>query len=232
MGTRVGVSRSPTSPDAPHPRSHRRRAVARPEQARRARAELVEVVADRGELAAPAFGIDIEQRVERTVAEPQPLEVEVGLRGRLPIGVSTAPARAVAAADHPLEHAQVVAEARPQELAVVALAEPVDVEDLRQLRAGLVERRASARSSRRSCSRRTASSPSGRGAPRRPHRSRRRWFPKPSPRRPARRASSRALRTPAAPATGGVRRTRSPKSARPAHLRRAATSSGIASPRR
>src|SRR3546814_1254353 len=41
---------------------------------------------------------------------------------------------------HPFQNAQVVAEARPQEAAVVALAEPVDVEHLRQLRAGLVER--------------------------------------------------------------------------------------------
>src|SRR5436190_1254104 len=35
--------------------------------------------------------------------------------------------------EHPLEHAAVVAEARPQELAVGVLAEPVDEEDLRQL---------------------------------------------------------------------------------------------------
>ena len=34
---------------------------------------------------------------------------------------------------HPLQHAHVVAEARPQEVAAIALAEPVDVEDLRQL---------------------------------------------------------------------------------------------------
>ena len=35
--------------------------------------------------------------------------------------------------DHPLEHAAVLAEARPQERAVVALAEPVDPEQLGQL---------------------------------------------------------------------------------------------------
>ena len=39
---------------------------------------------------------------------------------------------AVAAVDDPAQHAQVVAESRPQELAVLVLAEPVDVEDLRQ----------------------------------------------------------------------------------------------------
>ena len=42
-------------------------------------------------------------------------------------------ALAVAAAEDPLQHARVLAEAGPQELAVVVLAEPVDVEDLRQL---------------------------------------------------------------------------------------------------
>ena len=42
---------------------------------------------------------------------------------------------AVAAAEDPLQHARVLAEAGPQELAVLVLAEPVDVEDPRQLRA-------------------------------------------------------------------------------------------------
>ena len=56
-------------------------------------------------------------------------------RGTRPIGVSTRLALAVAAAEDPLEHARVLAEPGPQELAVVVLAEPVDVEDLRQLRA-------------------------------------------------------------------------------------------------
>src|SRR5438270_3004374 len=40
------------------------------------------------------------------------------------------------AGEHPRQHARVLAEARPQEAAVLVLAEPVDVEDLRQLRAG------------------------------------------------------------------------------------------------
>lgn len=35
--------------------------------------------------------------------------------------------------EHPLEHSDVVTEAWPQELASAGLAEPVDVEDLRQL---------------------------------------------------------------------------------------------------
>ena len=40
---------------------------------------------------------------------------------------------ALDALDDPLEHPAVLAEARPQEAAVVVAAEPVDVEDLRQL---------------------------------------------------------------------------------------------------
>src|SRR5207248_1778191 len=41
---------------------------------------------------------------------------------------------AVTATEDPLEHAAVLAEARPQELPVAVLAEPVDAEDLRELR--------------------------------------------------------------------------------------------------
>ena len=41
---------------------------------------------------------------------------------------------AVDALDDPLQHAAVLAEARPQEAAVVVAAEPVDVEDARHLR--------------------------------------------------------------------------------------------------
>ena len=83
---------------------------------------------------------------------------------------------ALAAAEDPRQHAAVLAEARPQELAVVVLAEPVDVEELRQLRrvALLADLAASARSSRPCGSRRTAASRTGRSAAcrRRPRRRR------------------------------------------------------------
>ena len=46
---------------------------------------------------------------------------------------------AVTTAKNPFQHAHVVAKAGPQEFAVVAFAEPVDVENLRQLHAGLFE---------------------------------------------------------------------------------------------
>ena len=45
---------------------------------------------------------------------------------------------ALAAVDDPLQHAQVVAEARPDEVPLVVRAEPVDVEDLRGLIAQLL----------------------------------------------------------------------------------------------
>ena len=51
--------------------------------------------------------------------------------GTLPIGVSRACGAAVDAAVHPLQHAHVLAEAGPEEAAVVVFAEPVDVEDRR-----------------------------------------------------------------------------------------------------
>jgi hypothetical protein len=47
-------------------------------------------------------------------------------------------AAAATAVDDPLQHPHVVAEARPGELAVGVGADPVDVEDLRQLGARLV----------------------------------------------------------------------------------------------
>ena len=85
------------------------------------------------------------------------------------------------AAEHPREHAAVLAVARPEELAVGVLAEPVDVEELRQLLVVGATRRgaASARSSRPCCSRRTAASRTGRGAGCRPRRPRPRSSPSP-----------------------------------------------------
>ncbi len=110
------------------------------ELCRHARAERIEIVADSGDFAAPVLRIDIEQRFERVIAELEPVTAKIALArheaDRRLFGLGGA----VAAADDPFEHAQVVAVAGPEELAVGALAEPVDVEDLRQLRARLVER--------------------------------------------------------------------------------------------
>ena len=95
----------------------------------------------------------------------------------------------VTAAEHPLEHARILSETGPQEAArLEVLAEPVDVEDLRQLRAfALRPSSASGPSSRPCGSRRTAASRTGRGAACRPRRPPRRssprtcWAPRKTP---------------------------------------------------
>ena len=90
---------------------------------------------------------------------------------------------AAAAVDDPLEHAHVLAEARPEKFAVVVLAEPVHVEDARRIGAVRGGCGASGRSSRPCCSRRTGAWPSGRGGPGRRRRRRRRSSRSPSSRR-------------------------------------------------
>ena len=115
-------------------------------------------------------------------------------------------ARPRAALDDPLQHAHVLAEARPEELAVGVLAEPVDAEDARRMRDRACPSRASARSSRRCGSRRTAASRTGRGARRRPRRRPRRSSPSPWSRPCRRRPPSCAPRRPAARCPSAARR--------------------------
>src|SRR5690606_8537835 len=90
------------------------------------RGELPQIAPDRGELPLPAFCVDSVQRL--TVAASQTVAV-------YPVRIRQQSNRAVHclrlaldAADDPLQHAHVLAEARPHEAAVVVLAEPVDVE--------------------------------------------------------------------------------------------------------
>ena len=156
--------------------------------------KLGEVLADAGQLA-PAT-----RRRRPRARRRRRRRARRGRRGRgrraagtTPIGGVGAGGVAVEPAADPLEHARVLAEAGPEELAVVALAEPVHAVD----RAGATPRRcarpcsASGRSSRPCCSRRTAASRTGRGAARRARRRRRRSSPSPWWRRRARRAASR-----------------------------------------
>ena len=65
-------------------------------------------------------------------------------RGTQPSSVSWRADAAVRAVDDPLEHAHVLAEAGPEELAVLVLAEPVHQEDLRRVRDALLHVAASA----------------------------------------------------------------------------------------
>jgi hypothetical protein len=68
----------------------------------------------------------------RTRRDVEAGQIQVFRAGQVADGGFLRAAAAGAALEHPREHAQVVAEARPQELAVASLAEPVDVEDLRR----------------------------------------------------------------------------------------------------
>src|SRR5690606_25903640 len=96
-------------------------------------AVAVQVLADAVEFCPPAGAVEAEEHAARFVAEGDPAKVEILLARQVADRRFHRIGLALRALDHPLEHAQVVAEARPQELAVAALAEPVDVEDLRQL---------------------------------------------------------------------------------------------------
>ena len=101
----------------------------------------------------------------------EPADVDGAVVGQQPDGRLGVHRLVVDPVEHPRQHPAVVAEAGPQELAVGVLAEPVDVEDLRQLGARPGGRsRASGSSSRPCCSRRTAAWRTGRGAGCRPRR--------------------------------------------------------------
>src|SRR3954452_19014096 len=96
-------------------------------------AELGQVLAHLRELGLDRVLVDREQPLQGLGREVEPVDVQRALGrdasdrrvGRLGL--------AVAAAEDPLQDTGVLAEAGPQELALVVLAEPVDVEDLRQL---------------------------------------------------------------------------------------------------
>src|SRR5690606_35276763 len=102
------------------------------------RGALAQIAPDRGGLPLPAFRHDSEQLMKVNVFQTVAV---------YPVRIRQQSNRAfhclrlaLDAADDPLQHAHVLAEARPHEAAVVVLAEPVDVEDPGQLRAWLVER--------------------------------------------------------------------------------------------
>src|SRR5690606_24802442 len=82
-------------------------------------------------LAGPGLRIDREELREVVLADVQAFEVEVFGAGQAADRAFHGSGIALDATDDPLEHARVVAEARPEEAAVGALAEPVDLEDAR-----------------------------------------------------------------------------------------------------
>src|SRR5262249_48978591 len=96
-------------------------------------AELGEELAEGDGLLPPVRGSDREQLLHDLRRHRQLVGVEPAGRRQMADRGFDRRAPSLAALDHPLEHPQVLAEAGPQELAVRALPEPVDVEDPRRL---------------------------------------------------------------------------------------------------
>src|SRR5262245_3813743 len=98
-------------------------------------AEAAVELLDERQLFAPSFRVDLEEAGHVGLGHVEPLEVDGVERGQHADGRVHRLAGAVAPLEYPLEHAAVVTEARPQKATVLATTEPVDEEDLRQLRA-------------------------------------------------------------------------------------------------
>src|SRR5215210_3851526 len=95
-------------------------------------AEPVEVLAHLRELLLPCLDVHLEQLLHRLVGDVEPARIDRPGRGQPADRGTPGPCAVVAAAEDPGEHAAVLAEARPDELVVRILAEPVDAEDARQ----------------------------------------------------------------------------------------------------
>src|SRR5690606_6723315 len=99
----------------------------------RARAVQPEIGADLGHFLLPGIGLHRQQLIERIGSDVQALGVEVGGVGQMSDGGILRLRPTGHTVQCPGDGTQVVAEARPQELAVLPLPEPVDVEDLRRI---------------------------------------------------------------------------------------------------
>src|SRR5690606_24273960 len=103
------------------------------EPVRQVRAVFVEVFPDGRELLPPALRFHGEQGFHGRGRHVRTLDVDVaGLWQEADRRFARTHA-SLAAIDDPLQNTQVVAESRPEELAVRILPEPVDVKDRRQL---------------------------------------------------------------------------------------------------
>src|SRR5262245_27322919 len=92
--------------------------------------ELGEELADVLGLLAPVFARHREEIAHHGVSHLEPAGVDAARGGQQPDGRLGSGGAILAARDDPLEHAQILAEAGPDEAAVLVLAEPVHVEDL------------------------------------------------------------------------------------------------------
>src|SRR4051794_17503423 len=99
------------------------------QRARHRRANLLEEVAIALHLGLPLVEIDVRRFVDLVVRDVEPGEIEIAcLRDPAEERLLAADAKACAI-DDPLQDAHVLAEARPEELAVLTLAEPVHEEE-------------------------------------------------------------------------------------------------------
>src|SRR5713226_6456963 len=96
-------------------------------------AELPEEIADRIEFRSPVSGLHAEQLLHGLRADVQAFQFQrLGRRYETDGGLDRG-GFSLDALQNPLQHANVLAIARPQELAVGATAKPVDVEDSRRV---------------------------------------------------------------------------------------------------
>src|SRR5581483_3147658 len=103
------------------------------ELGRQCRPDTLQELRGRFELDAPFIGIDGQRLLELARRDLEAVQVQLAGRGNDPDGSFAAADLAVDSIEHPLEHAQVLAVARPYEIAVAVLAEPVDHEDARRM---------------------------------------------------------------------------------------------------
>src|SRR5919107_1331870 len=108
----------------------------RPQRGRQLLAEGGEPLLDLRQLLAPLLGVDREAGGEVVGGHVEPVGVERVRRRDVTDRRLVRGGRALDPLDGPLEHAAVLAEPRPDELALVVAAEPVDVENPRQLPGG------------------------------------------------------------------------------------------------
>jgi len=101
-------------------------------------AEVGEMFPDQWHFCQPALDIYAEQFLYMGAAEVEAGCVEIGDFGNTSDRRLLSVHFSVAALKDPLQHSAVFSITRPQELAFLVLAKPVDVEDLRQLRRGRV----------------------------------------------------------------------------------------------
>src|SRR5688500_615186 len=105
-----------------------------PHRARQLVAELLEPLGDLRDLLAPLLGLDREGLLHLLRRQVEAGHVERLRRRHVADRGLDGGRRALEALDDPLEDPAVLAEARPQEAAVLVAPEPVHVEDPRQLR--------------------------------------------------------------------------------------------------